>query len=1142
MAPQLRAEPGGWLRLAGWGSGAPPLCRVQAGGVAVDLPFRGFVGSEGPAALLRLPAFLFTRLPETPNDGPGGLVCTVAGLSCRITRADLRAGLELLARAEDPADLLRALELAAAADLFAELSPAAQARLVDLAEREQLAALLPDLPDLAEAAAPLAEPAALDRLRDGYAAARAADPARDPGDVLAEVLGAEVPPAGLVLTLAEDFCRAGRMAALAALVQARGVGLPAPTPGDGWTNSALLPFLILSGDLAGAQVALDHLAADRQGWLVTPALAFVVDHLLARPLRPEALPPETPALLRGVLAVIAAQAQDGWGRALCRVLIATSLRLLAADLPADLAADVAGAVLRSHGLSPAFWAGAAALDLPPALRQAQGDFALVSALVRDGSQTAGQTDAARAALARLAAAGVQGVAAFRAECPALALPDDPEALLRRHAAPAAPDVAPDRLEALRAAVAARLEPALPEGAAALRAGFALARRLQQAGAEPAQAQAQAAELAALLPALGWRQGGLALGLATLPGLIRARRRAALAPLCRVLDQMTVAEAPMPDALPWLLARIHQALEDRPQIAADLAVLLARLASRSVPGALAPLPAGASPLTDTLVMIRARRGQGVQLPGWLAGLAPFGIPHLCAEMDGPETQVAQMLALLDRAADQGFAHVWIIEADSQLDPQAVFGAFSWRLADYYGRWQQPKPGFRDKGMVGGMAGAGALDLAPVAGGHADAGLGYALSRRALLAIRAQLQTEAGARLALQATEPDRLVGALLARAGIGPLAPDHSGALLRPARPGGLPVPGAVPGFLPSAASGARAGHGAPPAPPMALRPAKLWPATIPARIGPSGRALTLVAGADRLAQATSAPVAVICVLRNEMFFLPQFLAHYRRLGVTAFLIGDNGSDDGSAEYLAAQPDVVLFSAPTPFREAMQGTEWKIALMAQLRPGGWSLIADADELLVARGLRGPGHPQGWQGGLSLPDFLAQPQFAGCDAFRLMMLDMYPEGPLSQATFAGGDPFAEAGLADRAPFRPQWLGHGPYSDRRAVTSALRHRLLPGARPDMFVAEKVALFRYRPWMRLSVSLHYAAEVQLAPQELIFAHFKYTAEFRAKARREIRRGQYYDNAAEYRRYMALLSEGRAVIADPAVSVPWRQAVAGWL
>jgi hypothetical protein len=355
---------------------------------------------------------------------------------------------------------------------------------------------------------------------------------------------------------------------------------------------------------------------------------------------------------------------------------------------------------------------------------------------------------------------------------------------------------------------------------------------------------------------------------------------------------------------------------------------------------------------------------------------------------------------------------------------------------------------------------------------------------------------------------------------------------------------AMQGFVPSAASGARAAHPAPETlpDPGALHPPRLWPATAPLRVGPGGRALVLAAGAGRLEQARRAPVAVITVLRNEMFLLPQFLAHYRRLGVESFLIADNGSDDGSAEYLAAQPDVVLFSAATPFREAMQGTEWKIALMAQLRPGRWSLVADTDELLTGAGLAGPGHPQGWAGGLSLPDFLAQPQFAGADAFRLLMLDMYPAGPLAAADFTAGDPFALAGLADRQPFRPIWPGRGPYSDRQALTSALRHRQLPGSRPDQFVAEKVALLRYRPWMRLSVSLHYAAEVRLAAPELIFAHFKYNAEFHAKTRREIRRGQYFDNAAEYRRYAEILSEGRDVIADPAVSVPWQQAAARWL
>lgn len=1110
--PHLAPEPGGWLRLTGWGAGAPPPCRVVAGGQRLDLAFRAFDTPAGPAALLRLPAALFA--------GGAPLLCTAAGAECRLTLADLLPDLATLAQSAALADQLRALELARASGLLAALPPAAQARLADRAGAEQLSVWLPGLPAPADPApeAPAAPPL-LDRLRDGYAAARAADPARDPAAVLAEVLGAEVPPAGLVLTLAEDFCRAGRIAALADLARARGVALPAPTPGDGWTNSALLPFLILSGDLAGAQVALDLLAADRQGWLVTPALAFVADHLLASP----PLPPEGPALLRGVLAVIETQAQDGWGRAPCRVLIATLRQLLAAHLPAGLAADVAAAALRSQALSPGFWQAVAGLDLPPVLRAARADFAQVAAFLRDG----GTAEGARAALDRLAAAGAPGIAAFRAECPALAPPDDPEALLRRHAAPGAPDVPPDRLEPLQAAVAARLDPVPPADLAALRRAAGLAGALQDGRTPADRAQTRATALAQMLPGLRWQQAGLVLGLATLPAMIRARRRAALAPLAAALMPLAAEAGPPPVGLPVLLARLQQAVEGRPLIAADLAPLLDRLASRCPPDAgLPPLPEGAAALADTLVLIRADRGQGP--PGWLAGLAAFGIPHAMVA-------AADVLPQLQQAAGQGFAHVWVIEADSQFDPQAVFGAFSWRLVDYYGRWQQLRPGFRDKT-------AGGLDLAPVSGGHADAGLGYALSRRALHALDAVLRTETGARLALGCSGADRLVGLLLAEAGIGPMAPDHAGVLLRPARPGGLPVPGAVPGFLPSVASGARAGQGAPPAPPMALRPARLWPATIPARIGPAGRALMLVAGADRLAQAHSTPVAVISVLRNEMFFLPQFLAHYRRLGVTAFLIGDNGSDDGSAEYLAAQPDVVLFSAPTPFREARQGTEWKIALMAQLRPGGWSLVADADELLVARGLRGPGHPQGWQGGLSLPEFLAQPQFAGCDAFRLMMLDMYPEGPLSAATFTGPDPFAEAGLADRAPFRPQWLGHGPYSDRRAVTSALRHRLLPGARPDMFVAEKVALLRYRPWMRLSVSLHYAAEVQLAPQELVFAHFKYTADFRAKARREIRRGQYYDNAAEYRRYMALLSEGREVIADPAVSVPWRQAVADWL
>jgi hypothetical protein len=317
-------------------------------------------------------------------------------------------------------------------------------------------------------------------------------------------------------------------------------------------------------------------------------------------------------------------------------------------------------------------------------------------------------------------------------------------------------------------------------------------------------------------------------------------------------------------------------------------------------------------------------------------------------------------------------------------------------------------------------------------------------------------------------------------------------------------------------------------------PRKIWPATHDTET----HSLTLISGHKHLEVAQTAPIAVISVVCNERPLLPAFLAHYRRLGVEAFLIADNDSDDGSAEWLAAQPDVILFSASGSFREAQQGTEWKQALMAQFRPNRWSVIADADEFLVAPTLRGPGHPQGWDGGQDLPTLLRQAQSQGWDALSVLMLDLYPKEALAQAEVPAQDPFDVIGYADRAPFVHQCLDRGPFGTRTALRSGVRHRLLPGSAPNMFVSEKVALLRYRPWMRLSVSLHYATGVNLAPDPLIFGHFKYTAQFHDKVIRAIEGGQFFDNSAEYHRYAQMLEETGGQIFDPATSVPWQDAM----
>jgi len=54
-----------------------------------------------------------------------------------------------------------------------------------------------------------------------------------------------------------------------------------------------------------------------------------------------------------------------------------------------------------------------------------------------------------------------------------------------------------------------------------------------------------------------------------------------------------------------------------------------------------------------------------------------------------------------------------------------------------------------------------------------------------------------------------------------------------------------------------------------------------------------------------APVTLLTIVHNEMFFLPAFLAHYRSLGIEQFVVLDDASTDGTQSFLAQQPDVVV---------------------------------------------------------------------------------------------------------------------------------------------------------------------------------------------------------------------------------------------
>lgn len=578
---------------------------------------------------------------------------------------------------------------------------------------------------------------------------------------------------------------------------------------------------------------------------------------------------------------------------------------------------------------------------------------------------------------------------------------------------------------------------------------------------------------------------------------------------------------------------------------------------------APCPA-ANPLFDTLVVVMSCRPYldsrvAALRAGWLGELARLGVPWVvmvgggngrCEALDGghlvhldapddyeglPQKTLAAIAWVHGHTP---FARLLKIDDDCFVHVDAFFPGLAWMAADYHGRVLTRVPGQLDRSwhMAKARSERGRLELdkSPEPARYADGGSGYVLSRRAMAAVLRAAASPEGQALAAVSFMEDKLVGDLLALEGIGVDGTEARVAVLRRTRPGGPLVSQWENGFLPFAGAPVGVAHldgHERQAEALALSrqpwpaPAKIWPSFQPVRLGQQSNALDLVSPQARLERAADAPVTVVAALRNEMLMLPHFLDHYRALGAGGFLIADNGSDDGTLEHLLDQPDVALFCVDTDYSRSHYGVAWQQALLSAFRVGRWSLLADADELLFwSRDLRG-----------SLPDLVAGADFRGADAARVHMLDMYPRGPLSQADFQGISPFVQAGYVERAPFLQVSAGRGPYSDAPTFTSALRHRLLPGSRAELFVAQKLALLKYRPWMRLSDGLHFVAHARLARRELLFGHFKYNAAFRAKARLEVARRQHFNNAEEYAKYLALVAEGRETLYDPAASVPWQ-------
>jgi hypothetical protein len=180
---------------------------------------------------------------------------------------------------------------------------------------------------------------------------------------------------------------------------------------------------------------------------------------------------------------------------------------------------------------------------------------------------------------------------------------------------------------------------------------------------------------------------------------------------------------------------------------------------------------------------------------------------------------------------------------------------------------------------------------------------------------------------------------------------------------------------------------------------------------------------------------VFSVVRDEMFFMPAFLDHYRRLGVEQFIILDDGSNDGTADFLMAQSDCLLVTSPFSFSQTVSlgdqshraGLLLKRALPMKFLKGKYAIYADADEFLLLPTQLA-----------SVPALFEVLRTHKIDCVAASLVEFYPETLSSLATplipASIEDLFSAYSFFDGHPLLTLEKGTSPIRIGRSVTARL------------------------------------------------------------------------------------------------------------
>ncbi|WP_171022197.1 glycosyltransferase family 2 protein [Thalassotalea litorea] len=282
---------------------------------------------------------------------------------------------------------------------------------------------------------------------------------------------------------------------------------------------------------------------------------------------------------------------------------------------------------------------------------------------------------------------------------------------------------------------------------------------------------------------------------------------------------------------------------------------------------------------------------------------------------------------------------------------------------------------------------------------------------------------------------------------------------------------------------------------------------------------------DNLNGIVNDDIVLFATLYNEAALLPQFLRHYRQLGVNHFIFIDNHSTDDSVELVSNDNDVSIFHTSDSYKSANFGMHWVNALLRRYGSGRWCVVCDIDEHLIFHS-PDKAAPYSVDTDPPLKSLCQRLEKRHQQAFYTLMLDMYPKQHLhtSAQLFKG----EEASLIESCPYFDQSGFQYTYNKKylsQMIRGGVRQRLLYEQQADKGPAlQKIPLIKWQPYFAYLSSMHTVSPRRLNScfeerETGALLHFKFSPGYINKVIQEQTRRQHYDNSSEYTRYQQLLS-----------------------